>query len=78
MAKCRADGCGEIVEGAHCEAHRVARNALEESRGTRRTWNDDRCQSCFLHGHEETECEWEPSIYANAETREQAAARIGR
>lgn len=26
------------------------------------------CNRCFLRGHEETECKWEPSIYANYKT----------
>lgn len=81
MGKCKYNECKEIVEGSHCEPHRVLFLAAEKARGAnsrRKPWNDDRCQRCFQSGHDEDKCKWVPSIYANAETPEQAAKRVGR
>jgi hypothetical protein len=81
MAKCKVSGCLETTSGTHCEACRVAFNAAERANGGRRRkhlLNDDRCQNCFLTGHAEEDCDWQASIWARSETREQAAARIGR
>jgi len=77
--RCKWEGCGAPCGRSHCDPHRALFNAAEKERGVgRRTWNDTRCQNCFQSGHDESKCLWKPSIFANAETPAQAAARIVR
>ena len=79
VGRCKWAGCRETCAGTHCEPHRVAFNEKEKRKGGRRKQDrvEGQCAKCFVSGHGENECRWQPSLLASYETPWETAQRVG-